>query len=157
MRSVINPLGQQTVYTPNNMNRTASRKDPRLNTETYMYDNNGNLAIVLDRKSQTTAYTYDPLNRCTKTLFRDGTSINYTYDAGNWIQVIEEKDASNVMTATITRDYDGRDRLTQEGTVNHTYDDASRRVMMAVAGQPLWLLCSAGCPDCYASLVVERG
>ncbi len=101
-----------------------------------MYDNNGNLAIVLDRKSQTTVYTYDPLNRCTKTLFRDSTSINYTYDAGNRIQVIEEKDASNVMTATITCDYDGRDRLTQEGTVNYTYDDASRRVMMAVAGQP---------------------
>jgi len=53
-----------------------------LNTETYTYNNNGNLATVTDRKSQVTTNTYDPLNRRTKTTFQDGTSTNYTYDAG---------------------------------------------------------------------------
>jgi RHS repeat-associated protein len=137
--TVTDAKSQQTVYTPNNMNRTTTRKDPLLRTETYTYDNNGNLATVLDRKSQTTTYTYDPLNRRTKTTFQDGTSTNYTYDAGNRITQVQEKNASNVVTATITRTYDGLDRLTQEvtpqGTVNYTYDNASRRATMTVVGQ----------------------
>jgi RHS repeat-associated protein len=131
---------QQTVYTYNNMNRTGTRRDPLLQTETYTYDNNGNLATVHDRKSQTTTYTYDPLNRRTKTTFQDGTSTNYTYDAGNRITQVQEKNAGGTVTATITRAYDGLDRLTQEvtaqGTVNYTYDNASRRATMTVVGQP---------------------
>jgi RHS repeat-associated protein len=122
------------------MNRTESRKDPLLQIEGYTYDNNGNLATVTDRKSQLTTNTYDALNRRTKTTFQDGTSTNYTYDAGNRITQVDEKDASNVVTATITRTYDGLDRLTQEvtpqGTVNYTYDNASRRATMTVVGQP---------------------
>jgi RHS repeat-associated protein len=138
--TVTDAKSQQTVYTYNNMNRTGTRKDPLLNIETYTYDNNGNLATTLDRKSQTTTYTYDPLNRRTKATFQDGTSTNYTYDAGNRITQVQEKNASNVVTATITRTYDGLDRLTQEvtseGTVNYTYDNASRRATMTVVGQP---------------------
>ncbi|MGE0642539.1 MAG: RHS repeat-associated core domain-containing protein [Nitrospira sp.] len=137
--TVTDAKSQQTVYTPNNMNRTINRKDPLLQNEGYTYDNNGNLATVLDRKSQMTTYTYDPLNRRTKTTFQDNTSTNYTYDVGNRIRVIEEKNASNVVTATITGDYDGLDRMTQEvtaqGTVNYTYDNASRRATMTVVGQ----------------------
>jgi len=44
-----------------------------------------------------------------------------------------------MVTTTITRGYDGLDRLTQEvtaeGTVNYTYDNASRRATMTVVGQ----------------------
>mgnify|MGYP002085017896 FL=1 len=111
------------------MNRTSTRKDPLLNTETYTYDNNGNLATLLDRKSQTTTYTYDPLNRRTKATFQDGASTNYTYDAGNRITQVQEKNSGGTVTATITRVYDGLDRLTQEvtaqETVNYTYDNAN--------------------------------
>ena len=53
---------------------------------------------------------------------------------------VQEKDAGNNVTATITRTYDGLDRLTQEvtpqGTINYTYDNASRRSTMTVVGQP---------------------
>jgi RHS repeat-associated protein len=137
--TVTDAKSQQTIYTYTNMNRTGTRKDPLLNTETYSYDNNGNLATVTDRKSQVTTNTYDPLNRRTKTTFQDGTSTNYTYDAGNRITQVQEKDATNTVTATITRAYDGLDRLTQEvtpqGTVNYTYDNASRRATMTVVGQ----------------------
>jgi RHS repeat-associated protein len=137
--TVTDAKSQQTVYTPNNMNRTVTRRDPLLRTETYTYDNNGNLATVLDRKSQTTTYTYDPLDRRTKATFQDGTSTNYTYDAGNRITQVQEKNAGGTVTATITRGYDGLDQLTQEvtpqGTVNYTYDNASRRATMTVVGQ----------------------
>jgi RHS repeat-associated protein len=138
--TVTDAKSQQTVYTYNNMNRTGTRKDPLLNTETYTYDNNGNLATVTDRKSQVTSNTYDALNQRTKTTFQDGTSTNYTYDAGNRITQVQEKDATNTVTATITRTYDGLDRLTQEvtpqGSVTYVYDNASRRTSMTVAGQP---------------------
>lgn len=138
--TVTDAKSQQTVYTYNNMNRTATRKDPLLKTETYTYDNNGNVTTVTDRKSQVTTYTYDLLNRKTKATYQDGTSTNYTYDAGNRLTQIQEKDAGNTVTATITRIYDGLDRLTQEvtaqGTLTYTYDNASRRTTMTVAGQP---------------------
>lgn len=137
--TVTDAKSQQTVYTYNNMNRTATRKDPLLKTETYTYDNNGNVATVTDRKSQVTTYTYDLLNRKTKATYQDGTSTSYTYDAGNRLTQIQEKDAGNTVTATITRTYDGLDRLTQEvtaqGTLTYTYDNASRRATMTVAGQ----------------------
>ena len=138
--TVTDAKSQQTVYTYNNMNRTATRKDPLLKTEAYTYDNNGNVATVTDRKSQVTTYTYDLLNRKTKATYQDGTSTNYTYDAGNRLTQIQEKDAGNTVIATIMRTYDDLDRLTQEvtaqGTLTYTYDNASRRVTMTVAGQP---------------------
>jgi RHS repeat-associated protein len=137
--TVTDAKSQQTVYTYSNMNRTATRKNPLVNTETYTYDNNGNVATVTDRKSQVTTHTYDALNRRTKATYHDSTSTNYTYDAGNRITQVQEKDAGGTVTATITRTYDGLDRLTQEvtaqGTVNYTYDNASRRATMTVVGQ----------------------
>ncbi|MBS0184283.1 MAG: RHS repeat protein [Nitrospira sp.] len=137
--TVSDAKSQVTIYTYNNMDRLATRKDALLNTETYTYDNNGNVATVTDRKSQVTTYTYDALNRRTKATFQDSTSTNYTYDAGNRITQVQEKNSGGSVTATTTRTYDGLDRLTQEvtpeGTVNYTYDNASRRATMTVAGQ----------------------
>ena len=121
------------------MNRVGTRKDPLLNTETYTYDNNGNIATVTDRKSQVTTYAYDSLNRRTSATYQDSTSTNYTYDAGNRVTQVQEKDAGGTVTATITRTYDGLDRLTEEvtpqGQLDYVYDAASRRTSMTVAGQ----------------------
>jgi RHS repeat-associated protein len=71
---------------------------------------------------------------------RIGRCFLYTYDAGNRITQVDEKDATNTVTATITRTYDGLDRLTNEttpqGSVTYVYDNASRRTSMTVTGQP---------------------
>ena len=95
---------------------------------------------MLDRRGKITTYSYDNLNRRTFAGFGTQTdptyesTIAYTYDAGNRMtQVVDS------VTGTITRAYDGLDRLTSEttpqGSVTYTYDAAGRRQTMTVAGQ----------------------
>lgn len=135
--------GNVTTYTYDVMDRLKTRVDPLVKTESYDYDTAGNLVRVTDRKGQVTGYTYDALNRRTQTGFGATTAaptaytstIAYTLDAGNRVRSLI--DSAN---GTVTRDYDTLDRPTQEvnaqGTVNYTYDAASRRATMAVVGQP---------------------
>jgi YD repeat-containing protein len=68
----------------------------------------------------------------------DGTNyestINYTWDGGDRLtQVVDS------IAGTITRAYDGLDRLSSEtapqGAVGYGYDNAGRRISMTVAGQ----------------------
>jgi YD repeat-containing protein len=46
--------GGTTTYTYNNMDRLTTRRDPLLKTESYVYDNSGNLTQFTDRKGQIT-------------------------------------------------------------------------------------------------------
>jgi len=67
--------------------------------------------------------------------YGDTSTTTYAYDQGNRLtQVVDS------IAGTITRTYDGLDRLTSEttpqGSVSYTYDAASRRSTMTVAGQP---------------------
>jgi RHS repeat-associated protein len=135
--TVTDARNNATTYTYNPMDRLETRRDPLLRTETYQYDNNGNLSQVTDRKSQITTFTYDGLNRRTQTQFHDTKTITPTYDAGNRVtQLVDTATGAG----TITRSYDGLDRLTSEttpkGTTTYTYDAASRRATMTVTGQP---------------------
>jgi RHS repeat-associated protein len=129
-----------TSYTYENMDRLATRTDALNRSESYQYDANGNLTQFTDRRGKVTTYVYDNLNRRTFAGF--GTqagptyesTINYTWDGGNRLTQIVDS-----VTGTITRGYDGLDRLTSEqtpqGTVSYTYDAAGRRQTMTVAGQ----------------------
>jgi RHS repeat-associated protein len=129
-----------TTYTYENMDKLATRKDALNRSESYQYDTNGNLTQFTDRRGKVTTYTYDNLNRRIFAGF--GTqagptyesTINYTWDGGNRLTNLVDS-----VTGTITRGYDGLDRLTSEqtpqGTVSYTYDAASRRQTMTVAGQ----------------------
>lgn len=129
-----------TTYTYENMDRLATRKDSLTRSESYQYDTNGNLTQFTDRRGKVTTYTYDNLNRRIFAGF--GTqagptyesTINYTWDGGNRLTNLVDS-----VTGTITRGYDGLDRLTSEqtpqGTATYTYDAASRRQKMTVAGQ----------------------
>ncbi len=61
------------------MNQTATRKDPLLNTETYTYDNNGNLATFTDT-SGTTTYTWNARNQLTA-ISGPSLTATFTYDS----------------------------------------------------------------------------
>jgi YD repeat-containing protein len=91
-----------------------------------------------------TGFSYDGLNRLKFVGFNTVTNgntttyestISYTYDAGN--RMTQAVDSAG---GTITRTYDGLDRLTNEttakGSITYTYDNADRLSTMQVAGQP---------------------
>jgi YD repeat-containing protein len=124
-----------TTYTYDRMDRLATRTDPLVRSETFAYDAAGNVAQVTDRKNQITAYTYDPLNRRRTVTYDDASTITNTYDAGDRLTQVADS-----VAGTIIRAYDPLDRLstetTPEGSVGYTYDPASRRKTMTVAGQP---------------------
>lgn len=128
-----------TTYTYNDLDLVATRTDPLQRTESYTYDPNENLATFTDRKGQVTTYIYDDLNRSTFVGFGThgisyASTISYQYDAGNRMT-----QATDSISGTITRGYDGLDRLTSEttpqGSISYTYDNANRRATMQVAGQ----------------------
>jgi YD repeat-containing protein len=117
------------------MDRMATRVDPLMRGETFLYDANGNLQESTDRQNQVTAYTYDPLNRLQTETYDDGSTTTHVYDAGNRrTQIVDS------LAGTITRAFDGLDRITSEttpeGSVSYTYDAANLRATMTVAGQP---------------------
>jgi RHS repeat-associated protein len=132
-----------TIYTYNTMDRMETRKDALLRTESYTYDANGNLLTVTDRKGQVTELRYDALDRESFAGFgRTGSpptysyqsTIDYTYDIGNRLHV-----ATDSISGSITREYDGLDRMwsetTGQGVVTYVFDRASRRTQLQVAGQ----------------------
>lgn len=138
----VDPRNNRTEYTYDTSNRLISRKDALLNSETYVHDAAGNLARFTDRKSQVSGFTYDALNRRTQagfgatianpTVYQN--TIGYTYDAGQRLT-----QAADSTSGTITRSYDGLNRLIGEttgiGTVAYTYDAAGRRQTRTVPGQ----------------------
>jgi YD repeat-containing protein len=63
LRSVINPLGQKTVYTPDALDRITQLTDAINGVTQFGYDANSNLLTVTDAKSQQTVYTYSNLNQ----------------------------------------------------------------------------------------------
>lgn len=141
--SFTDPKGGTTSWTYDTLNRVLTRTDALGQLESFVYDLGGNLIRVTDRKGQVTGYQYDLLNRRTFAGFGASvanptaylSTVAYTYDAGDRITQIV--DSAN---GTITRSYDGLNRLTSEttpqGTVSYAYDAAGRRTQTTAPGQP---------------------
>ena len=142
--TVTDALNHTTTWTYDSMDRVATRTDPLLRQSSFSYDGNGNLTSVTDRNGQVTVFQYDGLNRrifagfgaqATGGNTTYQSTINYTYDPSNRLtQVVDS------VAGTITRSYDGLDRLisetTPQGSISYSYDNGGRRTSMQVAGQP---------------------
>jgi len=132
--SVTDPNTGKTQFTYDARNRKVVRTDALNQSESWAYDGMGNVLTYIDRKQQKTSYQYDELNRNLLTTFADGSTITPTFDAGNRLTTVVDS-----VSGTITRSYDGFDRLTQEqtpqGTVSYGYDPAGRRTTMNPGSQ----------------------
>jgi YD repeat-containing protein len=97
-------------------------------------DGMGNVLVRSDRKGQATSFTYDPLNRPLTASYADGSTLAWTWDLGGRLTQVQDSAGG-----TITRAYDGLDRIasetTPQGTVSYTYDAAGRRLTMQAASQ----------------------
>jgi RHS repeat-associated protein len=149
--SVTDASSHTTQYTYDSMNRLQTRKDALLNQECYGtvsagvcqangYDANGNLIQFTDRRGKVSKFNYDGLGRRTFAGYGWTTgstyesTVSFAYDAGNRLT-----QAVDSLSGTITRGYDGMDRLisdaTPQGTVSYTYDNAGRTASLTVPGQ----------------------
>lgn len=132
-----------TTFTYNNMDWLSQRTDALGASESFVYDGAGNLTQYTDRRGKVTQYTYDALNRRTFAGFgfQGGSyesTITYNYDDGNRLTSTIDSLYSST-NPSISRAYDGVDRLTSEttpqGSISYAYDLAGRRTSATVAGQ----------------------
>ena len=132
--------GGTTTFGYDSMDRPIARTDPLGAVESYLYDGNSNLTRHTDRRGDVSVYDYDGLNRLKFAGYgQSGSSYasttSYSWDVGNRLT-----QAVDSIAGTIARSYDLLDNLTDEqtqlGEVSYTFDTASRRQTMMVAGQP---------------------
>ncbi|MDH2352296.1 RHS repeat-associated core domain-containing protein [Bradyrhizobium sp. SSUT112] len=135
LASVTDPRGGQMVFAYDVLERLTTRTDAVGQVESISQrDGVGNILSSSDRKGQTTLATYDALNRPVTQAYADGTSVGLTWDLGGRLTQIQDS-----LAGTVTRSYDGLDRLlnetTTQGTVTYTYDAAGRRLTMQAGSQ----------------------
>ena len=101
---------QITVYNYDNLNRLTKTNYPDQTSESYFYDNNGNIAQKTDRTGSSATMSYDSLNRPYLIQFNPTLSDfdSYTYDNnGNLLLLYNQN-------ATTTYSYDSRNRVRSE-------------------------------------------
>ena len=137
LASVTDPKSGKVAYAYDKMNRLSTYTDALGKLATI--DNRDGLGEILkatDRKGQVATYTFDALNRPSTASYADGSSVSYTFDLGGRLTQVQDS-----LGGTITRAYDGLDRLTTEttaqGTVTYTYDAASRLTSLQAPTQAL--------------------
>jgi YD repeat-containing protein len=113
-------------YTYNDVGQVLSAIDPRDNTNTYIYDNQGNLTSVSNAVGHVTTLTnYDAHGRIGRIVDPNGLTTDLSYSSRGWLT---SKKTGEEMTRY---DYDGVGQLTKatlpDGShVTYTYDDAHR-------------------------------
>lgn len=138
----VDAKGNKTLFAYDARERRFSKRDALNAFEYYRYDLNGNLICFTDRKGQSTVNSFDGLGRVVKSGFGAGgcgssnflSTISNTWDAGDrLIQVVDSA------AGTITRSFDGFDRLvnevTPQGEVGYGYLANGLRQSMSVSGQ----------------------
>lgn len=135
LASVTDARGGQIAYTYDALTLLATRTDAVNGVGTVTQrDGMGNALAATDRKGQAWSMSYDPLNRPLTASYADGSTVSLTWDLGGRLTQVQDS-----LGGTITRSYDGLDRIlsetTPQGTVTYTYDAAGRRLTMQAAVQ----------------------
>jgi RHS repeat-associated protein len=150
--------GHTAGYEYNSIAKVRSFWDALSKWETRQYEVGGRVSQFIDRKGQLRSVTYDALGRVKTVSYGASQAhptayqsvVENTWDAGNrLIQIVDKTCADPVgspncasvaSTRTITRTYDGLDRLISEVTpqaeVDYTYDSAGRRTSMIIKNGP---------------------
>ncbi|AOY90738.1 hypothetical protein BKK79_02085 [Cupriavidus sp. USMAA2-4] len=144
LTSLTDARGGQTSFGYDAKDRLTSKTDPLLQVSSYSYDGSDNLTRLTDRNGKIATFTYDGLNRRSAAAYGQtlvggnpaspDATVSYTFDAGNRLTQLADS-----VGGTLTRSYDGLDRLSSEttpqGSVSYGYDTADRRTSLTVAGQ----------------------
>ncbi len=106
LTSVTDPLGDQTLYTYDNMNRESSMtvypNGSTAETTNYAYDANGNLTSVTNPLGYVTLYAYDARNELTsQTDPSGGGTTSYAYDLAGRLTSLTDP-VGNVTSWTYT-------------------------------------------------------
>ena len=129
LASVRDPKGNSLSYTYTNQGNVSGITYVDGSSETYSYDSVGNLTISTNRRGQKIDYTYDNRGLLLSKVFPDGTKATYTYDnRGNLLTAV---DADSSFSYT----YDSKDRLTKVNQgggrfVEYSYDAGGRRTKL---------------------------
>lgn len=144
LQTVVDAKGGTWTYAYDAKDRVSSITNPMGKVESYAYDRTDNLTQVAQRNGKITTVTYDALGRRTKdehgrtlqgsTLTAPDATVTYNYDAASRLLQMVDTEGG-----TITRTFDGLNRLTVEsspkGTVTYSYDAADRRLSMTAGSQ----------------------
>lgn len=130
---VTKPEGNKDKWTYNSRDLVATHirgeTSGVASTETYTYDDNGNLTDLEDGRGNHTTYTYDAFDRRTKTTNALSHYEEQDYDKAGNVTEIRRKDSSNNLLQRSTRSFDERNRLYE---VSELYKDPSTTYSDAV-------------------------
>ena len=118
--------GSETrTFTYDSLGRKIGATNPESGTDSYIYDNNGNLTRHTDARGAGTAsyYYYDALNRLTSKQYKDGTPpVTITYDSTTVPYGIGRlASVSNNASTTNYIAYDPLGRVTQSSQVTSAH------------------------------------
>lgn len=139
------PRGVVTQYTYDALGRLRSMTEAVgvsgvQRTTSFEYDAVGNRTRVTDSLSHVTEYFYDAANRLEEVHYPDGTEQHYGYDWRGNVVLESFYDENNVLVQRTRYEYDlaGRqtevivaDGMTQQASINYTYDETGRLLAMA--------------------------
>ncbi len=115
--------------------------DEEASTETFAYDDNGNLVTRTDGRSHSTTYTYDLFDRRTRTTNALSHYETTDYDKAGHVTKIERRDSGDTLLERREFAYDERGRLFEVTDLykdpGTTYDDAVTTIERRKTGQVL--------------------
>ena len=125
-----------TTFSYNSLNCKTGASYADSTSESWAYDNAGNLSSHVDGNGRTISNTYDDAGQLTTVTYPTGsgagTGISYTYD------VAGRRTGMTDVTGSWGYTFDNANRLTQisapNGNTGYGYDNANRRTSMTVSG-----------------------